>query len=134
MANKERVQLLVDALRSGEYTQTTGELERDGRNCCLGVACRVAIKNGLDVAVNILDGEVRYDGNGAQLPNSVKAWYDFEGSDPYIQVSPDDVDEENKDFARTPVYATTANDDFDLDFNKIADAFERTYINADPEE
>lgn len=31
----------VAALRSGEYDQTTGRLERDGAYCCLGVACLV---------------------------------------------------------------------------------------------
>ena len=31
----------LEALRSGEYQQGTGFLEKDGCNCCLGVLCRV---------------------------------------------------------------------------------------------
>lgn len=38
----EAEQRLIDALRSGEYKQGTGYLERGGRLCCLGVACRVS--------------------------------------------------------------------------------------------
>lgn len=64
---KDRVRLWVDALRSGEYQQTNGTLEKlfgkadgkDGsvtevktRNCCLGVACRVAIADGLNLRVS----------------------------------------------------------------------------------
>lgn len=32
----------VKALRSGKYEQTTGRLTRDGKYCCLGVACDVS--------------------------------------------------------------------------------------------
>lgn len=39
--------LWVAALRSGKYEQGTGMLNRDGRMCCLGVACEVGIENGL---------------------------------------------------------------------------------------
>ena len=44
MVNKENVRKWVDALRSGEYAQTTGVLFRDSGDdeagyCCLGVAC-----------------------------------------------------------------------------------------------
>ena len=49
-----RVRVLVAALRSGRYAQTTGVLQRleeynkkPAGFCCLGVACEVAIDNGL---------------------------------------------------------------------------------------
>jgi hypothetical protein len=32
----------VKALRSGKYKQTSGRLVRDGKYCCLGVACDVS--------------------------------------------------------------------------------------------
>lgn len=38
---KELGEPWVKALRSGEYEQTTGQLERGGRYCCLGVYCKV---------------------------------------------------------------------------------------------
>lgn len=53
-ANKERLQLLVNALMSGEYAQTSGYLKRtkEGRDtdsekipagyCCLGVGCEIS--------------------------------------------------------------------------------------------
>ena len=37
----ENAKKWVAALRSGEYKQGKDCLEKDGKNCCLGVACRV---------------------------------------------------------------------------------------------
>lgn len=76
---------LVKALRSGKYTQGRGCLEaaRDigaapaGSNCCLGVGCRVAIEDGLDIKVEVDDGVVRFNGEGGMLPDSVMNWYGF---------------------------------------------------------
>lgn len=42
---KEHVKdLLVTALRSGEYTQTTGKLKTENGHCCLGVLCELYAK------------------------------------------------------------------------------------------
>lgn len=38
---EEARKLWVDALRSGEYAQTTGSLRREDGFCCLGIACDV---------------------------------------------------------------------------------------------
>lgn len=61
MVNQERLQLFLDALRSGEFVQGTGNLREEPcdsdchhaheerlplRYCCLGVATEVAIANG----------------------------------------------------------------------------------------
>ena len=40
----EHAQELVAALRSGEYTQTSGKLHGKAGFCCLGVACDLYIK------------------------------------------------------------------------------------------
>ncbi len=32
----------LEALRSGKYKQATGQLEKEGEYCCLGVACKIA--------------------------------------------------------------------------------------------
>lgn len=40
-------QLWLDALESGEYTQTKGKLHTDAGYCCLGVLCDVAVKAGV---------------------------------------------------------------------------------------
>ena len=37
----------VDALRSGEYTQTKTHLQDSKGYCCLGVACDLAVKAGI---------------------------------------------------------------------------------------
>lgn len=39
----------VKALESGEYKQCKGALEREGTYCCLGVACVIAEKHGIEV-------------------------------------------------------------------------------------
>lgn len=57
----------VSALKSGKYHQTTdGQLCHVRGNqtfhCCLGVACRVAAKNGFDIKT-MRSGDVPYDGD-----------------------------------------------------------------------
>lgn len=78
----ENAEKWVAALESGEYEQAKNVLHRkteDGDSfCCLGVACDVAIKNGLTVDVE--EGEdreggfVRYNGIGHFLPSEVASW------------------------------------------------------------
>jgi hypothetical protein len=38
----EPQQKWVNALRSGKYEQCTGALTKDGKYCCLGVACEIS--------------------------------------------------------------------------------------------
>jgi len=49
---KNQIQKWVIALRSGEYSQTTGTLEDDSGHCCLGVACEVFIPKKLQIRDN----------------------------------------------------------------------------------
>ncbi len=78
----------ITALRSGEYKQVSGalcKLNGDGSvkgHCCLGVACEVAIKNGLDVDVSEDDinsdqSKRRYAQSTYWLPASVQGFYGF---------------------------------------------------------
>lgn len=87
--NRERVALLVAALRSGEYAKATGKLHRTGTDgypegwCCLGVASDVANRNGLDLRrePSLLYGSCEaFDGEVAYLPESVADWYGFESN------------------------------------------------------
>lgn len=138
MVNKGNVQILVDALRSGEYAQCTGSLvlhHEDGSReyCCLGVATVLAIKAGVKVtedgtnpnsscSCNSCRRSVKFqDPSGtvtAQvLPPAVKAFYGFDFMDPEL------LDEDN---SRTT--ATQLNDRKKYSFPRIADAFERTYL------
>lgn len=119
MANKERVQLLVEALRSAEYRQIKDKLGSTNGYCCLGVACEVAIQNGLEIESRTIDGEYFYDGESCTLPNSVRRWYEFDNVNPDIYIDSED----------NQIPATTANDDRGLDFQQIADGFEKQYLN-----
>jgi len=85
----ERRRLLAEALRSGEYKQGAGFLSRDGKYCCLGVACEVAIKSGLSVEVVIDTGispKVWYDNEAHYLPKSVQKFFGF--TSPYGEYGP----------------------------------------------
>lgn len=57
----------IEALESGGYEQTIGELRNQDRFCCLGVACDVANPNGWEKDV---DGFV-FDGEHNILPMSI---------------------------------------------------------------
>lgn len=138
--DKERVRLLVAALRSGDYTQARGTLRRDEREyCCLGVACDVASLNGLGIGWRNVIGEGcgcgdcpdrwRFDGAGDNMPPSVYNWFGFDDPDDVALVGtpydPDiaiDADSNNVTMVR-------ANDVLEWNFNQIADALETRYLN-----
>lgn len=67
----------VEALRSGRFEQGKEQLKtRDGKFCCLGVLCELAIDQGVIPAPQ-LDGEFRvwtYNGQDIELPETVKNW------------------------------------------------------------
>jgi hypothetical protein len=126
--NRERVQLLVDALRSGRFEQGRGALLRNGKYCCLGVACVVAQEAGLKLRMHEEDGDVSFgnpdnwdsDQSSGELPLMVTDWYGFDDNDPDL------TNEHDKHHRRT---AAAWNDD-SYTFAWIADAFERTYLAA----
>lgn len=67
----------VKALRSGKYSQGRRWLLKDGRYCCLGVACQLAIESGVDVSVKkhpLCDGVTVFDKNDGFLPEQVSKW------------------------------------------------------------
>lgn len=122
MINKERVMLLVDALRSGKYKQgkaSLGKRSQDGEeNCCLGVACEVAIENGLELDKEYTENIVFYDNEATILPNSVRKWYGFKDNNPELLTGLSYV-------YGTP--ATRVNDDYGYSFEKISKLFKKTY-------
>lgn len=127
--NLNRIRKFIAALRSGEYTRGTGALTyeaADGsyRDCCLGVACKVAIADGLELPTGKFSGThtVFYGTRKevAILPPEVRDFFGFESSNPALRLADD-----------TMVFATTLNDSFGFSFAKIADAFERTYLPED---
>lgn len=73
MTPEEARKAWVEALRSGEYKQGKGFLTIDGKYCCLGVACELAVADGVPVTVQKGFTTV-YDGTSVLLPESVQKW------------------------------------------------------------
>lgn len=89
--SKRGLDLWTEALESGEYKQGEGYLRKrnpDGEEtfCCLGVACEVAIKDGLDLTLDTAEMEsedkddptftaYRYNGRTANLPLEVREYF-----------------------------------------------------------
>lgn len=129
---QERVQLLVDALRSEEFKQGREWLRVGDRYCCLGVACEVAIRNGLEVEVEgNPGGTFKYDGCPDFLPAAVRDWFGFAHRDPLIAQVPEAIHENCTGCAlckEETVYASRANDGLWWGFLDIAKGFEDQYL------
>jgi hypothetical protein len=100
MINKERVQLWVDALRDpslkqGQHYLATRQEDGTWKQCCMDVACRVAMANGLPLIEAtddehpyamivrrgyLQDGEVEF----GVLPHAVRAWYGLTECNPDV--------------------------------------------------
>ena len=130
MINKERLQLGLDALRSGRYEQAQGSLCKidDGKRsyCCLGVLTDVALKNGIGRIEEFVapDGVAyRVPGTGecqwSVLPEPVRMWYGFDSKIPSVVVDDDKGWTEE---------VTILNDGEGWGFHRIADAIEATFM------
>lgn len=67
----------ISALRSGEYEQGRGFLNRGGKYCCLGVLCDLAAGDGIipePVEYHEGSSAMTYDGEARVLPASVMLW------------------------------------------------------------
>ena len=119
--NKDRVELLCQALESERYVQCRNRLRMDVLSvgskvkftyCALGVAIDVAVKNGLQVTAR--NPEDWYHDHSS-LPWEVRIWYGFENSNPDITL--DDLD----------TAIASANDD-GVDFWTISQAIRAGYL------
>jgi hypothetical protein len=94
MPNKDNIAKWAEALESGEYEQGRYRLaSRDEESgiisyCCLGVACDVAMKNGvqMEVTETQVEGQIvlNYDGRRDSLPPAVRNWLGISDRDPAI--------------------------------------------------
>lgn len=115
----------VERLRSGEYEQGTGHLQRDGQFCCLGVLCEMAVEKGvIEKVPSQLDPKMTmYGGNGVWdggiLTPDVRDWAGLESVSPILPVDQFTGDGRG---ARTRVLA--ALNDRGLSFDQIADLIE----------
>jgi hypothetical protein len=117
--NKDRVELLCQALESERYVQCRNKLRQpllslDQRwsYCALGVAIDVAVKNGLQIGPIRLENW--YHDHGS-LPWEVVRWYGFGDSNPDILID---------DFETA---IASANDD-SADFWTISQAIRARYL------
>ena len=137
-ANLDRIRLWVEALESGEFQQgrhVLTEVLDDGsqRHCCLGVACIVAMRNGVQVKAEesearIVDedlGEdverdvsvIRYDGQSDLPPQKVMGWFGLT-ENPRLRT-------EGQHLTRS---ASDLNDTERYTFEQIAQAIRLTYL------
>ena len=129
---KEHNKKLVEALRSGEYQQVQGRLRVtkeimkqypgtfDSTGfCCLGVACDLAAKDGVGAWA---DGRFEVAGEDGDIhvpPEAIwKDYYGWNYSNPALI----------EDLGTSREEAACLNDHYDWDFNQLADAFERTFL------
>jgi len=71
----ENAKKWVAALRSGEYKQIQNRLGDPNGHCCLGVACEVAIENGVPLKKELhTAGFYRYGDDRTSLPAIVQTW------------------------------------------------------------
>lgn len=59
----------VEALRSGEYKQTQGFLEKEGSYCCLGVYCEVT---GIPYSKSVRDKFGVYQEDNVEVYNRIR--------------------------------------------------------------
>jgi hypothetical protein len=114
---KARIRKWVKALRSGEYRQCTNQLRYGQRYCCLGVACMVAIENGVELTRKgnrfLSEGSKgKTLSDGKILPEIVRKWLGLEGHDPQVS---------------SGRRLTGMNDNGDS-FETIADSIEATWL------
>jgi hypothetical protein len=135
----------VAALRSGKYDQTKGYLRRTKPSkmsgdapgfCCLGVLCDIAVKEGVipepefdggSVAIYGVRDEDTYRGSSeVSLPDAVVQWAGLDEGDPQLPatIDPDRLDQIDDFGDPVMVALSDLNDDWDYDFNKIADGIE----------
>lgn len=133
----ENQRLWVEALRSGKFQQARGCLEdrrfdTGVKNCCLGVACRLALEYGVQMVVDTSDeSRTRFDGDEAILPLEVSHWLGI-GSDQGL------IKEEYRTQAKALIHERTGKDldpchlaylnDQGVDFETIALIIEKGWV------
>lgn len=125
--NYEKAMAWVAALRSGEFKQGSGKLTKikfgKETNCCLGVECKLAIRDGLSLDVNYCPNFrgfqfIKYNEQEDYLPQEVITWGEFNSYNPEFSF----VDARDEHIHH--YYLSDLNDDY-FTFNQIADLIER---------
>lgn len=123
MVNKENMLLWIEALESGQHRQGSGHLaQKDDdvmRYCCMGVACEVALANGVRMAVRDQCGKKGYDGNLGIMPWAVVQWLGLQSQNPLLK--PPEI-------SGSELRCIRANDDLALNFQQIAVLLRSLYL------
>ena len=73
------------ALESGKYKQGHYNLQKAGRYCCLGVACELAIADGVEIQrKECSESRIRYDDASCYLQVKVQNWLGITVNDPCL--------------------------------------------------
>jgi hypothetical protein len=93
--NQEIREQWVAALRSGEYEQGQGALNSDGKFCCLGVLCELAVNAGVTTRAYNDNGETVWASYGPCfeahiLPYDVRQWAALDSGDPGVRLGDGD--------------------------------------------
>lgn len=140
--NKENISRWVDALRSGQYEQAQDQLGVENNHgavsyCCLGVACEVAIANGVVLDRVAENGDIRYNDHDTTLPRAVAEWLGLD-SDVEVRVGWDELNSTfaiptSEDQAVEVLVVSGLNDSHEWNFEDIATAIEFTFMREDSE-
>jgi hypothetical protein len=113
----------VSLLRSGEFSQGTGHLNKEGKHCCLGVLCELATVEGITVphtsgeyaaGLDIIGyGDFSEEENCGVLPLGVQKWAG--------------MDSRNGEFNYDQML--TDLNDIGSSFDELADIIEKNYKN-----
>jgi hypothetical protein len=129
--NQDAIRKWIEALRSGKYKQTRGRLADRIGFCCLGVACEVAIENGVKLTKKTGEDEratIEYEGCCSELPDEVTEWFGLCSEGAYEELPAHATDpplptEDHPDYS-----ASQWNDQEMADFATIANLIEATYL------
>lgn len=129
MVNKQNVKLWVDALRSGEFPQGKVKLRRlDSQGhqtyCCMGVACELAVADGVVMDIGDTGSYTVYDEDMAYMPDAVQEWLGIPDPDPMLTSARHE----------SRVRCIKANDELGWSFGQIADAIAARYLKEPREE
>lgn len=122
----------VNALRSGEYSQSGGYLRTASGYCCLGVLCDLYVKETndsweFDDETFVSEDDPNMDpwdyfyleGESEFVPPLVRKWAELDAADPYIKV-------ENEDGSVSNEQLVVLNDN-GMSFSQLADLIEEQY-------
>ncbi len=125
---KANRQKWYDELISGRHKQTLNALQDEDGKCCLGVACYLAVQEGVIGEPTINEASydtVSYDGEDSTLPPSVMEWLGFDSADPKIEEEFKSKQREGGSYFPT---FSELNDIEKMSFEQIAAILKRDFI------